>query len=70
MTSQPFSVDIPITMSCDFTVIPCKYVVIGCSEKRTKKRMREHEEDASTHFPCHLSVPIETQQLLKKKFLK
>ena len=53
-----------VTVSCDFTTIPCKYEVIGCSEKRTRKRMRDHEEDASTHLSLCLDAVKKLTQIV------
>ena len=54
-----------VTVSCDFTTIPCKYEVIGCSEKRTRKRMRDHEEDASTHLSLCLDAVKKLTQIVR-----
>ena len=54
-----------VTVSCDMTTIPCKYEVIGCSEKRTRKRMREHEEDASTHLSLCLDAAKKLTQIVR-----
>ena len=54
-----------MTVSCDFTTIPCKYEVIGCSEKRTRKRMREHEEDSSTHLSLCLDAVKKLTQIVR-----
>ena len=54
-----------MTVSCDFTTIPCKYEIIGCSEKRTRKRMRDHEEDASTHLSLCLDAVKNLTQIVR-----
>ncbi len=45
-----------VIKSCDYTVAICKHEDIGCTQKATKKRIREHEEDDNVHFPLLLGA--------------
>ena len=45
-----------VIKSCDYTMVICKHEDIGCTQKATKKRIREHEEDDNVHFPLLLGA--------------
>ena len=51
---------------CPFQVVPCKYTMIGCGEKRIRREVEDHENGTESHF--HLAM--ETVGKLKEKLVQ
>ncbi len=45
-----------MTKSCDLVMVNCNHDGIGCTQKATKKLIREHEEDDNIHLPLLLEA--------------
>ena len=48
---------------CLFEKVPCKYSIIGCTEKVVRKNLKEHERDSQYHL--QLAVDTVLQQQIK-----
>ena len=55
-----------LSEECEYTVIPCKCMSIGCDAKLKRKDMRAHEQDDM----AHLAKTVDTVIELKKGTIK
>ncbi len=62
-TLERQKVDEHLRSECDYTVIPCKYEMIGCGMKRKRRDMAEHEEG---NKQIHLNMAMDTTVELTK----
>ena len=51
-----------VTEECGYTVLPCKYKIIGCKVKKMRRDMQDHEEESKQ---LHLDMAMNTTVQLK-----
>ena len=58
---------------CPFTMIPCKYIGLGCDVKKKRREMVVHEKNDKQHLPIALKAVAELQEekvILNEKIVR
>jgi TNF receptor-associated factor 4 len=52
---------------CQFEIVPCKYVIIGCKKEALRKDMAEHEGDTQQHLQLAVDTVYQQQITIREQ---